>query len=95
MPKTKAKTKPAPKPDLVGVRELAARFDASPQLAHKWTRAHRFPSPSYELAAGRIWNFDDIAAWAIEHRPDLTKKLDPKLVRRIKRETKAAAKQAA
>lgn len=86
--KTKTKT-PPPLPALVGVAELAALFGASPQLAHKWTLSKRFPAAAYGLAAGRLWLRDDVIFWSIEHRPDLAKGLDPKLVRRVKRQRSA------
>lgn len=58
-------------PALLGVSEIAERFGVTVQLAHKWTRSKRFPTPDYSLSAGPFWTDARVTAWAKEHRPDL------------------------
>lgn len=61
-----------PKPlDVLGVRDFAAKWGVSPQLANKFSQRDDFPEPAAELAAGRIWRTADVRRWVKKHRPDL------------------------
>ncbi|HVA05479.1 MAG TPA: hypothetical protein VNG12_01940 [Acidimicrobiales bacterium] len=51
-------------PDLVGAAEIASLFGVSRQRVDQLTRAEGFPEPVAELASGRIWNRDEVIAWA-------------------------------
>lgn len=51
-------------PELVGLREMAARSGRSINTIQSWRRRHRtFPAPYVELAAGPIWEWRAVEAW--------------------------------
>lgn len=49
---------------LVGVTEIAELLGVSRQRADQLTAAAGFPEPEATISAGRIWNREDIEAWA-------------------------------
>jgi len=54
--------------DLVSVPEIAEMLGVSRQRVHQIIQAYAdFPRPEAELAVGRIWRRDLIAAWMAEH----------------------------
>jgi prophage regulatory protein len=58
--------------ELWGSAEAADYLGISRQRLHDLTtRAHDFPEPVAVISAGRIYNADDIRAWAARHRPAL------------------------
>ena len=50
--------------DLVGVAEIADMLGVTRQRVHQLMQAPDFPNPVAELSAGRIWNRDEVEAWA-------------------------------
>ncbi len=50
--------------DLVGVAEIAELLGVTRQRVHQLTQAPDFPAPVAELSAGRIYNRDEVEAWA-------------------------------
>ncbi len=52
--------------DLVGASEIAAMLGVSRQYADRLSRTDDFPDPLGEVNAGRIWERDDVEAWARE-----------------------------
>ena len=57
-------------PGLMGLAEIAARFNTSTQNVNQWRKASTFPAPC-ELACGRVWLEREIIAWAKRYRPEL------------------------
>src|SRR5829696_8673979 len=54
--------------DLAGVSEIASRSGVSVNTVQAWRRRYEsFPPPLITLAAGPIWNWNDVAGW-IESR---------------------------
>jgi prophage regulatory protein len=51
---------------LMGVREVAALLDSSPQRADQLSNEPDFPAPTAVLASGRIWIRSEVEAWARE-----------------------------
>ena len=51
--------------DLVGVYEIAQRAGVTKGLVHKWRERHpdSFPAPVAELAAGPVWQWQQIEQW--------------------------------
>ena len=49
---------------LVGTAEIALMFGVSPVRAQQLQVKKGFPSPVAKLAAGRIYRYDDVVAWA-------------------------------
>jgi hypothetical protein len=52
--------------DLVGVTEIGEMLGVSRQRADQLAGEPGFPDPIGEIRAGRIWNKEDIEAWARE-----------------------------
>ncbi|WP_328518403.1 DNA-binding protein [Actinoplanes oblitus] len=56
---------------LVGTHEIRVRLGGiSRQRVDQITRKPGFPKPLAELAQGRVWLADDVAAWQKTHRPE-------------------------
>lgn len=53
---------------LVGLTEIAAMLKVSRQRAGQLVDRSDFPPPVATLAAGRVWNTDDVDEWIKEHR---------------------------
>ena len=51
---------------LMGVKEIAELLGVSPQRADQLANKEGFPTPTAVLASGRIWNRDEVEAWARE-----------------------------
>lgn len=53
--------------DLVGSSEIATRLGLShAESVHTWRRRYPdFPAPAARLSAGFVWDWDDVAAWAV------------------------------
>jgi hypothetical protein len=51
-------------PAVVGVAEVAKMLRVSKQRVSELARSRRFPSPTFDLAAGPIWRKDTIEAFA-------------------------------
>jgi predicted DNA-binding transcriptional regulator AlpA len=49
---------------LLSTPEIAEMLGVSRQRVDQLSRTDDFPSPTAELAIGRVWNRDDIEAWA-------------------------------
>lgn len=58
---------------LVGVTDIAARFDVETNSAWRWTRRDDFPTPAIRLGSGRgsrrAWRLADVEAWAEKSLP--------------------------
>lgn len=53
---------------LVGVAEISELLGVSRQRVHQIVEEHDdFPRPVAELAAGRIWQLDDVREWIKAH----------------------------
>jgi hypothetical protein len=50
--------------DLVGVTEIGEMLSVSRQRADQLTKFDDFPAPVGEISAGRIWEREDVEAWA-------------------------------
>ena len=61
----------------VGAREIERWFGVSRQRVQQLIARPDWPAPCAVLAMGKIWLHEDIAAWAAEHRPELTSDDDP------------------
>jgi predicted DNA-binding transcriptional regulator AlpA len=48
---------------LAGIKEIAAYYDISPQLAYKWSRRQDFPAPLARLAQGSVWDLAHVEQW--------------------------------
>jgi prophage regulatory protein len=56
---------------LVGTHEIRVRLGGiSRQRVDQITKKPSFPKPLAELAQGRVWLADDVAAWLKTHRPE-------------------------
>jgi prophage regulatory protein len=49
---------------LLGVKEIGQLLGVSRQRADQLTKTEGFPLPEAEISAGRIWNRQDVEAWA-------------------------------
>ena len=49
---------------LMGIREIAALLDVSPQRAEQLSNKPEFPPPTAKLASGRIWLREAVESWA-------------------------------
>jgi predicted DNA-binding transcriptional regulator AlpA len=49
---------------LMGVTEIGKMLGVSRQRADQLSQTDGFPKPTAELASGRVWNQEDIEAWA-------------------------------
>jgi predicted DNA-binding transcriptional regulator AlpA len=54
--------------DLVGAHEIAERLGvARPQVVHDWRRRHAdFPQPIAQLKTALIWDWKEVARWAVK-----------------------------
>lgn len=50
--------------DLVGVAEIAELLSVTRQRVDQLSRTDDFPTPVADLASGRIWERDNVVAWA-------------------------------
>ncbi|MGI8939484.1 MAG: helix-turn-helix transcriptional regulator [Iamia sp.] len=50
--------------DLLGLAEIGALLGVSRQRVDQLARTEGFPDPVATLSAGRIWQRDDVEAWA-------------------------------
>ena len=55
---------------LMGVTEVAKRLGVSRQRVHQLRQSPEFPEPAATLAAGPIWESDDVEKWIVEHRTE-------------------------
>ena len=49
---------------LMGPQEVMALLGVSRQRVYQLTQQPGFPEPAAILAVGRVWNTDDVLAWA-------------------------------
>ncbi len=49
---------------LLSTPEIAEMLGVSRQRVDQLSRTEGFPAPAAELAIGRVWNREDIEAWA-------------------------------
>ncbi|WP_243657809.1 AlpA family transcriptional regulator [Parafrankia sp. BMG5.11] len=57
---------------LMGAAEIAQRLGVGRTRVNQLLKEDpTFPKPHATLAAGHIWQTDDVEAWIAEHRPDL------------------------
>jgi predicted DNA-binding transcriptional regulator AlpA len=54
---------------LVGVAEICVMLDLSRQRVDMLTRRDDFPAPVADLRTGRVWETDDVKAWAARQVP--------------------------
>jgi predicted DNA-binding transcriptional regulator AlpA len=64
---TRAVASPGMSPD-IGLTELAQLLNVSKAGATKYARRDDFPKPR-ELARGRVWDSDEVLAWAKKTLP--------------------------
>src|SRR5437016_3643018 len=57
---------------MVSVSEIAEHLGVSRQRAYQITCYKSFPSPVANLHTGRVWAYDNVYAWAADHRRDWT-----------------------
>ena len=50
---------------LVGSAEIGQLLGVSRQRVQQLVSRHDFPSPVVTLAMGKVWNRDDVLAWAV------------------------------
>jgi len=55
---------PTNKVTLAGLGEIAARFGVSKQRVSQLQKRPDFPAPLARLAAGPVWDMQDIEAWS-------------------------------
>lgn len=55
---------------LVGVAELAARWNISKQAVTNWRRKGLLPAPDVVLNATPVWREEDITAWEQSRRDE-------------------------
>lgn len=53
----------------VAVTEIANYFGISRQLANRWAQRDDFPAPVAHLSVGRVWELEDVIAWARTWEP--------------------------
>jgi hypothetical protein len=53
----------------VAITEIANYFGVSRQLANSWAQREDFPAPAAQLSVGRVWDLDDVIAWALTWPP--------------------------
>lgn len=59
-----------PRPDLVGIGEIAERAGVAVNTVHAWRRRHAdFPAPVARLAVGPVWLWQDVERWTAVPRP--------------------------
>jgi predicted DNA-binding transcriptional regulator AlpA len=58
-----------PKPDVMGLTEIAQRLGLSKRYAREITGRKGFPEPTH-LAMGYVWSSKDIEAWIAKNRPE-------------------------
>ena len=57
--------------ELVGAHEIRVLLGGiSRQRVYQLTSRKDFPKPVAELAQGKVWLVDDVAAWIRSRRPD-------------------------
>jgi hypothetical protein len=54
--------------NLMGLAEMAIRFEVPYSTALSWTRTRDFPAPVLVLKMGPIWLYDDVAEYRREKR---------------------------
>jgi predicted DNA-binding transcriptional regulator AlpA len=54
---------------LAGLAEVAELLGVSKRSASRYTRRSDFPEPVARLAAGPIWDADEVERWAAKQRP--------------------------
>jgi predicted DNA-binding transcriptional regulator AlpA len=55
-------------PELVGPAEIGAMLGGlSRQRVYQLTSSPTFPAPAASLSIGKVWRYDEVAAWASEH----------------------------
>jgi predicted DNA-binding transcriptional regulator AlpA len=59
-----------PKPDVMGLTEIAARLRISKSYARRLAEGRSFPEGT-RLAMGQVWSTEDVEAWIARHRPQL------------------------
>lgn len=53
---------------LVGTKEIADRLDVQPNVVGNWIlRYMDFPQPVVALSCGRVWDWDEVAAWCTKN----------------------------
>jgi predicted DNA-binding transcriptional regulator AlpA len=52
---------------LVGSAEIGRMLGVNRQRVQQLINTRDFPQPEAELAMGKVWNRDDIVAWARSH----------------------------
>jgi hypothetical protein len=48
---------------LAGPQEIAAEFNVTRRTVYQWTARDDFPAPLARLAAGPVYDLDQIRAW--------------------------------
>lgn len=51
-----------------GIKEIAERYEISPQVAHQWTLRQDFPQPRDRLAMGPFWKIKVVEEWYDLHK---------------------------
>jgi hypothetical protein len=54
---------------LAGLAEVAELLGVSKRSASRYAQRSDFPEPIVRLAAGPIWNADDVETWAAKQPP--------------------------
>ena len=49
--------------NILGLAEIAARFNVPYSTALSWTRSRGFPKPYVELKMGPIWTYASVYEW--------------------------------
>jgi hypothetical protein len=53
-----------PRPDLVGLAEIAERLAMNPWHVEQWSRrSTTFPAPVAQLRIGSVWCWSDVVGW--------------------------------
>ncbi len=57
------------RPRLAGLAEVAEVLGVNKRSASRYTRRPDFPEPLARLAAGPIWDADEVEAWGVRYGP--------------------------
>lgn len=50
--------------DIAGIRDIAQHFGVKPNVVSNWSaRYSDFPMPIAEVAAGRLWDLQEVVEW--------------------------------
>jgi len=50
--------------DIAGIRDIAEHFGVKPNVVSNWSaRYSDFPMPITEVAAGRLWDLQEVIEW--------------------------------